>query len=157
MKKLFILLVLFSCSEDEPTFKIEGGLFLQSRFDAFVEVAESEDFNKIVPRNNMILRFINPLRDCVNDSKSYMKDGQLYVDIDEVFVKDCANLGYSPGGIVEMIIYQELAHALFKTPFRDCGIMRKVNTPEDFPSQDTWNGGWDYGDYPALFDLEAPC
>lgn len=148
-------MVLFSCSEDDgPVFKIED-TFFQSRFDAFDQIAV--DLNFKVPRNNMILRFINSEEDCVNDSKSYTEGGQLYVDIDERFVKECTTLGYSPGGLTEMVIFQELAHALFGTPFRDCGIMKKINTPEDFPTQDVWSGDWDYSDYPTLFDSKAPC
>ena len=149
MKKILMLLVLFSCSEDDsPVFKIEGGLFLESRFEKFVEVAKYH--NHTMPKDNMVLRFVNSERDCVNSSKSYIQDGQLYIDLDEVFIRDCT---FMKSDYVEMIIFQELAHALFGTPFRDCGIMKKINTQDDFPVSPSW----DYGDYPVLFDSEAPC
>lgn len=152
MKRLSIIMLLAvfsSCSEEnEPEFKIEGGLFLQSRFDAFVEIAESEAFNKTVPRKNLILRFVSPNTDSYNDSRSYMKDGQLYVDIDEFFITNLTNNDHTI-----MIVFQELAHALYDTPFRDCGIMKKVNSIGDLPPSPNWG----YGDYPVLFDSEAPC
>lgn len=148
MKKLLILLVLFSCSEDEgPIFKIEDPFF-ESRFENFVEIAAF--YNVTVPRNNMILRFITPfVSDGVNDSRSYKDGEQLYIDIDKGFMN-----GYTNDNYATVLIFQQLAHGLLGTPFReDCSMMKRVVRYEDMPQFDSL----DYGDYPALFDPNAPC
>lgn len=149
MKKLlFISLVLFSCSEDDsPVFKMEDPFF-ESRFEQFVEIAAYYDVT--IPRNNMILRFVTPnVNDGVNNSRAYKDGEQLYIDIDRGFMDL-----YTIDNYTTVIIFQQLANGLVGTPFRtDCGMMKKINTPEDMPEFNSL----DYGDYPVLFDPDAPC
>lgn len=148
MKKiLIILLIATSCSEsDSPEFKIQDP-FLQARFDKFVEIATALEVT--VPRNNMILRFVPDNNPNVNNSRAYKDGDQLYIDIDQGF-RDAT---FTTEDHTEMVIFQNLANGLLGTSFRDCGIMKKVNTAEDYPL----NPDWDYGQYPQLFDEAAPC
>jgi hypothetical protein len=153
MKKTIvaIALIAFSCDEGDdnsPVFRIEDPFF-ESRFERFVEIAEHEDFGMTVPRNNMILRFVQDDDTEVNDSKAYRQGDQLYIDIDEKFIDVQVRIETH----ITIILYHNLANGLFGTPFRDCGIMKKVVTPDDLPEDAEW--GW--GDYPALFDPNAPC
>lgn len=146
MKRLLILLVLFSCSEDdEPVFRIED-TFFESRFEKFEEIATA--LNVTVPKNNMILRFVEDDNINTNDSKAYTEEGQLYVDIDRKFQDAHTNFERE----VEMLLFQQLANGLFGTPFRDCGIMKRVVTEDDISPT-----SWSYTDYPTLFDPQAPC
>lgn len=147
MKKILIVLLVVGCSEDNgPVFKIED-TSLQSRFDKFVEIATNLDVT--VPRNNMILRFIEDDNDGINDSKTHTEGGQLYIDIDKGFIDL-----YPSDIYINVLIYQQLAHGLLNTPFReDCGMMKRITVPADIPEFNSL----DYGDYPALFDPQAPC
>lgn len=145
MKKLlFILLLVTACSEgdDGPVFRIEGNL--DSRFNDFAEIAES--LNASVPRNNMILRPISDDNTAVNDSKSYKKDGQLYIDIDNRFVD------HIPANDAKQAVFQQLANGLFNTPFRDCGIMKLLANENELTGE-----SWGYNDYANLFDPASPC
>lgn len=149
MKKILFIVVLFSCSENEPNspvFRVED-VYFESRIEKFVNIAKS--FDVAVPQNNMILRFVDDDNIGVNDSKTYTKDGQRYIDIDRKF-KDGLNLN---GNQAEMLVFQQLANGLLGTAFRDCGIMKKINVPDDVPPAPTW----DYDDYRSLVDSVAPC
>lgn len=145
MKRLIPLFLLFACSEDDSTtFKIQDA-FLQSRYDKFVTVASHLD--AVVPKGNLVLSNLEDDNE-VNDSRAYKKGDQLHVEIDRSFLKF-----YCPDeNQVEIVIFQQLANGLLGTPFRDCGMMRKVVTPEDVPYVSL-----DYDDYANLFDPDSPC
>ena len=148
MKKILVVLLIVGCSSEEgnaPTFRIEGAYF-ESRFDNFANIAKG--LGVTIPHNNLILRPVDDGVININDSKSYRKDGQLYVDIDNKFIE--ANASDDSDGI--RVIYQQLANGLLSIPFRDCGIMKKVENGDDLTGED-----WDYGDWPNLFDSSSPC
>jgi len=145
MKRLIPLLLLFACSEDDSTvFKIEDA-YLQSRYDKFVTVASNLEVT--VPKGNLVLSYLEDDNEA-NDSRAYKKGEQLHVEIDRSFLKFyCRDENQ-----VEIVIFQQLANGLLGTPFRNCGMMRKITTPQDVPDVTL-----DYGDYVNLFDPSSPC
>lgn len=146
MKKLLFILLLAGCSEEDsgPVFRIEGDYF-QSRFESFVEVADY--FNVTIPRDNMILRFAQDDSPNTNNSRAYKEGDQLYIDIDKDFQDTYLN-----SSSIEINLYQHLAHGLVGTPFRDCGLMKKINNPDEVVD---YSPGYDH--YANLFDPESPC
>lgn len=149
MKKLLIILIVVSfssCSEDDsPEFKIQDQFFV-SRFEKFSEIGQN--LGVTVPRNNLILRYVDDPDLNVNNSKSYTKDGQLYIDVDRKFNEA---LRYENEN--EVFLFQQFANALINTPYRDCGMMKKVNTYADLVGITSL----DYDDYANLFDPQSPC
>lgn len=147
MKRLLVIaLIATACSDDEPAFRIEGGAYFESRFDSFVSIAGEHGVT--IPRNNMILRPVKDSDIFINDSRAYKDDGQLYIDIDKDFI-DANSLDDNDG---TRVLYQQLANGLLNTPFRDCGIMKRVTNGDDLTGED-----WDYGDWPNLFDSSSVC
>jgi hypothetical protein len=157
MKKILIFtLIIVGCSDDDsPVFRIEdgdvfGGPFLTNQFEEFSRMAE--EYNVTVPRNNLILRWIDDETFNTNDSRSFLDGEQIIVEIDEQFIRHVAT-----GAFIEVILFQNLAHALLDRDWEeDCGMMWRVESQADVLDPER-----DYSDmykhYPNLFDPSKPC
>lgn len=144
MKKLFTLIIVLATAcggEDDPEFKIvnpTNGTNLETRFNKFIQLAT--DRRVSVPKNNMILRYVNDSNADTNDSKVHKDGEQLYIDIDYEFVHQSVSIEKE----LEIVIFQQLANGLLGRQFESCGMMLKVTTKGELASRNIANSNLNY-------------
>lgn len=122
-----------------------GDGYLSLKFSEFEQKAI--EWGITVPKDNMILRWF-PTETPNNDSKSFMKGNQLYIEIDPYFIN---GIGGSQN-YRDVLFFQQFANALLDTPWRDCGMMWKIETDVD-----VYNRDYSELNYNTLFDPSEPC